>query len=150
MDCPKCASSEKTKNGCIKSIQRYKCKKCGYNFTVEKRSNEYPKSVKKQALQLYLEGLGFRSIGRFLKVSNVTVLKWIRSFGEEIKSLQSESKEIEMVELDEMHSFIGSKKTTVGYGLLLIDLGKDSSTSLLAIEEKRRQDSSGDQSGITK
>jgi DNA-binding NarL/FixJ family response regulator len=32
-------------------------------------------SVKRQALQLYLEGLGFRSIGRFLGVSHVSVQK---------------------------------------------------------------------------
>jgi hypothetical protein len=87
--------------------------------------------MKKQALHLYLEGLGFRSIGRFLGVSNVSVLNWIRSFGKEVQELSSESREIEMVEVDEMHSYIGSKKTTVGYGLLLIDMEKDSSTSLL-------------------
>ena len=132
MNCPKCNSVEKVKNGIVRDLQRYKCKNCGFNFTVEKRSNEYPKSLRKKALQLYLEGLGFRSIGRILEVSNVTVLNWIRSFGEEVLSLQSESKEIEMVELDEMHSYNGNKKTIVGYGLLSIDMEKDSSTSLLA------------------
>jgi uncharacterized protein YjcR len=90
--------------------------------------------MKKQALQLYLEGLGFRSIGRVLGVSNVTVLNWIRSFGKQLKALRKDSKEINIVELDEMHSYIGSKKTVAGYGLLLIDMGKDSSNSLLAIE----------------
>ena len=48
--------------------------------------------------------------------------------------LRKDSKEINIVELDEMHSYIGSKKTVAGYGLLLIDMGKDSSNSLLAIE----------------
>ena len=85
MDCPKCKSKNKIKNGFVKGIQRYKCKSCGYNFTVEKKSNAYPLSVKKKALQLYLEGLGFRSIGRILNVSNVSVLNWIRSFGKEVK-----------------------------------------------------------------
>jgi len=33
-----------------------------------------------------------------------------------------------------MHSYIGNKKTIAGFGLLLIDLGKNSSTSLLATE----------------
>jgi hypothetical protein len=99
-------------------------------------------------LHLYLEGLGFRSIGRFLGVSNVSVLKWIRSFGKEVEKLNSESQEIEMVEVDEMHSYIGSKKTIVGYGLLLIDMEKDSSTSLLAIGETRRQRNFGKQSNI--
>jgi len=29
---------------------------------------------------------------------------------------------IDIVELDEIHTYVASKKTTVGYGLLLIDL----------------------------
>ena len=49
-------------------------------------------------------------------------------------------KEIEVVELDEMHTYIGSKKTIVGSGLLLIDLGKDLSTSLLATGVPRQVD----------
>ena len=90
-----------------------------------------------------MEGLGFRSIGRFLGVSNVSVLNWIKSFGEQVTSLNEESKEIEVVELDEMHSYIGSKKTIAGYGLLLIDMGKNSSTSLLATEAQEQQKSFG-------
>src|SRR5690606_6557138 len=90
-----------------------------------------------------------RSIGRILEVSNVTVLNWIRNFGEEVQSLQSESKEIEMVELDEMHSYIGNKKTIVGFGLLLIDMGKDSSTSLLATEATKQQESYGNKLNTT-
>jgi hypothetical protein len=87
--------------------------------------------------------LGFRSIGRFLGVSNVSVLNWIRSFGREVEALASESKEIEMVEVDEMYSYIRIKKTSAGYGLLLIDMEKDSSTSLLATGVKEGQKSFG-------
>jgi hypothetical protein len=83
--------------------------------------------------------LGFRSIGRFRGVSNVSVLNWIRSFRTEIEALASESKEIEMVEVDEMHSYSRIKKTSVGYGLLLIDMEKDSSISLLATGAMKRQ-----------
>ena len=90
--------------------------------------------MKKNALHLYLEGLGFRSIGRLLGVSNVSILNWIRYFGEQVSLLNEDGKEIEVVELDETHSYIGSKKTIAGYGLLLIDMGKNSSTSLLATE----------------
>lgn len=132
MKCSKCNSENKVKNGFAKAKQRYKCLDCGCNYTVEIKSTSKPRSMKRNALHLYLEGLGFRSIARYLGVSNVSVLNWIKSFGEEITSLHSESKEIEMVELDEMHSYIGSKKTFVGYGLLLIDMGKNSSTSFLA------------------
>jgi transposase-like protein len=143
MNCPKCLCDKRVKSGFVKGIQRYKCKECGCNYTVELKSTAKPKFMKKQALHLYLEGLGFRSIGRFLGVSNVTVLNWIRSFGKEVQELNSESQEIEMVEVDEMHSYIGSKKTIVGYGLLLIDMGKDSSISLLATEAKKLQKNIG-------
>lgn len=139
MDCPKCNFTEKIKNGIVNCRQRYKCKNCGYTYTVTQRSTEYPDTVKRQALHLYLEGLGFRSIGRFLGVSNVTVLNWIRSFGETVRGLQSESQDIDFVELDEMHSYIGNKKTTVGHGLLLIDMANSSSISLLATGAIRRQ-----------
>ncbi|KAA6318079.1 hypothetical protein EZS27_031863 [termite gut metagenome] len=134
MNCPKCTSDKSVKSGKVKGVQRYKCKGCGCNYTVEQKSTAKSKSMKKQALHLYLEGLGFRSIGRLLGVSNVSVLNWIRNFGKEVGELSSENQEIQMVEMDEMHSYIGSKKTTVGYGLLLIDIGKNSSTSLLVTE----------------
>ena len=150
MNCPKCINSGKIKNGIIRGLQRYKCKSCGFNFSVERRSNEYPKSTRKKALQLYLEGLGFRSIGRILGVSNVSILNWIRNFGEEVKSLQSDSNEIEIVELDEMHSYIGNKKTTVGSGLLLIDMERNSSISLLVIGVTKQQKHFGNKLNITK
>jgi transposase-like protein len=77
---------------------------------VELKSTAKSQSMKKQALHLYLEELGFRSIGRILRVSNVSVLNRIRKFGKDVEPLHSESQEIEMVEVDEMHSCTGSKK----------------------------------------
>ena len=139
MTCPQCHSLKSVKSGKIRDRQRYQCKECGCNYTVEIKSTAKPQSQKKQALHLYLEGLGFRSIGRFLGVSNVSVLNWIRDFGKTVQYLHATSQPIEMVAVDEMHSYIGSKKTTVGYGWLLIDMGKDSSTSLLATEATKQQ-----------
>jgi hypothetical protein len=48
----------------------------------------------------------------------------------------SRTGEIEVVELDEMHTYIGSKKTTVGSGLLLIEMGTDLSTVKLVQGDK--------------
>ena len=109
MNCPRCNSSNHKKNGIVGGRQRYKCHDCGYNYTVELKSTAFSTSVKKQALQLYLEGLGFRSIGRFLGVSHVSVQKWIKKFGQELENLKSEN-EISIVELDEMHTYVGNKK----------------------------------------
>ena len=93
---------------------------------MEQRSGTGDKATKRQALELYLEGLGFRSIGRILKFSNVSILNWIKAFGRALPEIKR-TEPIEVMEMDEMHTYIGSKKTLAGYGLLLIEMGKDSS-----------------------
>ena len=77
------------------------------SHTVQPRGKEA--HLKRQAVELYLEGLGFRSIGRFLQVSHVAVYHWIRRFGEKLEELRS-AHEIEIIEMDEMYTSIGSKK----------------------------------------
>jgi len=134
MQCPRCKSENHVKDGIIKGKQRFLCKDCKYRYTVEYRGK--PLEMKKKALHLYMEGLGFRSIGRILQVSNVSVLNWIKSFGKEIESMQKECADapktnIDVVELDELHTYIKSKKTIVGSGLLLI--GMDTNTSILCL-----------------
>jgi transposase len=124
-NCPKCKSVNFRKDGIVKSRQRYLCRDCKHRFTVEQRGKS--NDLKRNALILYLEGLGFRSIGRCLNVSHVAVYNWIKAFGERLDDFRN-SGEIEVVELDEMHTYIGSKKTTAGYGLLLIGMGTGSST----------------------
>ncbi len=136
MRCPKCESDKLLKDGKVKGRQRHRCKECGYRHTVILKSTAKPQSTKRLALQLYLEGLGFRSIGRILNVSNVCVLKWIRFFGKELQNLKKKDTPIEIVEIDEMHTYVGKKKLTTGSGLLLIDMEKGSSISLLATVQR--------------
>jgi len=138
--CPKCKSMDICKNGIVKQKQRYLCKKCKYCFTVEHIGK--PDNYKRDALILYLEGLGFRSIGRFLKVSHVAVFNWIKKFGKQLDEIRS-SDDIEVVEIDEMHTYIGSKKNFVGYGLLLIEMGSNSSTVKLALGEPKQENDFG-------
>jgi transposase-like protein len=137
--CPRCLSDKSSKDSIVKGRQRYKCKGCQFSFTVQQKSGKIAtKEIKKAALNLYLEGLGFRSIGRILGFSHVAVYKWIKSFGEEIEQLQSKES-IEVVEIDEMYSYIGSKKNTAGYGLLLIDIANGSSILTLDQEVLKRE-----------
>ena len=75
----RCKSRELRKDGIVKNKQRYKCKACRYRFTAAQLGKGA--EVREAALGLYLEGLGFRSIGRLLKVSHVSVYNWIRDFG---------------------------------------------------------------------
>lgn len=149
MNCPECSYKKTVKNGLIKGVQRYKCKSCGYNFTtLETRGRSL--ETKKLALHMYLEGLGFRSIGRILKVSNVAVLKWIRKMADMIEKIAKEEKAdhsktalIEVMELDEMWHYIGKKNKSSGSGWLLTELPEGSLPGSSALVVKRQGENSG-------
>jgi len=119
--CPKCESCEHVKSGFKNKKQRYKCKKCGCNFT-QNNLRTYSFKIKFQAVKLYLEGVGLRSIGRILNVSNVTILFWIRNFGVLVRDyaqnqLPKDIQEVEVIEIDEMWHFTQKKYGGSGYGL---------------------------------
>jgi transposase len=140
-ECPRCKSNTYIKSGEVNNRQRYKCKGCAYHYSVIQKSDTSKESQRRLALTLYLEGLGFRSIGRILGFSHVAVYNWIKSFGEQIDSLRQE--EATIVEMDEMHSYVGNKKTIAGSGLLLIDLDTASSMLSLAQEDLKQDKNSG-------
>ena len=101
-----------------------------YRYTVERKSDVKTVDTKRLALDMYLEGLGFRAIGRVLKISYGTVYAWVKEWGSKV-SLPRRETPVETVELDEMHTYVGQKKTTAGYGLLLIDL--ENGISILSV-----------------
>ena len=136
MKCPKCNSEHYVKDGIVKNRQRYLCKQCKYRYTVLEIGK--PKVLKKLALELYLEGLGFRSIERILKVSHVSVLNWVKTLGKKIEEYRQVEGNIEIIEMDELHTYIRRKKTTVGSGLLLIGIDRNSSMSCLAVGEQKQ------------
>ena len=87
---------------------------------------------------MYLEGLGFRSIGRILDVSNVTVLYWVREFGHILKKhvekeLPNDIHDIEVIEIDEMWHFTQKKVASSGFGLLSKGQPRESSAFQLAV-----------------
>ena len=120
LNCPKCSRAGCPKDGVVKGKQYYKCKTCNYRYTVAKKGAA--NSIKRQTLMLYFEGLDFRSIGRFLDFSHVAVYSWIRGFGENVAALKSDHV-LKVIEIDEMHSYVGPKKNYCWIGrLLLIDM----------------------------
>lgn len=118
-ECPKCNSIKIVKHGIVKGRQRYKCKNCNYHFTVFKIGKELERIYIVRSLQLYLEGLGLRAISRVIGISHVTILNWIRKYGKQLEFIRIERDRDAIVEVDEIHSFVGSKKNEYGSGLLL-------------------------------
>jgi transposase-like protein len=109
MDCTRCGSTNYCKDGIVKGRQRYKCAICNYRYTVAQKSDVKSVSTKRMAFEMYLEGLGFRAIGRILRISYGTVYQWIRKWSHNLE-LPKRNEAIEVVELDEMHTYVGSKK----------------------------------------
>ena len=77
-----------------------------------------------------------------MKFSNVSILNWIKAFGEALPEIKQE-KPVRVMEMEEMHTYIGSKKTIAGYGLLLIEMRKDSSIAYWVPGELSQEKSSG-------
>jgi transposase-like protein len=108
MNCPRCNNTQSCKDGIVRSRQRYQCKSCRFRYTVSYRSNVKPITTKRKALQLYLEGLGFRAIGRILNISYGTVYQWVKACGKQV-SLPKRQGEVEIVQMDEIYTYVGSK-----------------------------------------
>jgi len=132
MDCPKCRSSHHVKDGIVRGKQRYKCKNCHYHYTVERKSDVKTPEIRRLALEMYLEGLGFRSIGRVLKISYGTVYRWVKEWSSHVSFPRRENP-METIELEKMLAYLQSKKATdLHYGLMLIDLKEH--ISLLSVK----------------
>ena len=114
MHCYKCGSVNYIKSGIIRNKQRYKCKDCNYKFT-NTHGRGYPPRMRAEAMQLYSENMGIRSIARYFKISPSTVLLWIRKVGN--RCIQSTQEEIpksisntDVIEIDEMWHFTKKKR----------------------------------------
>ena len=141
MNCPKWVSDTHVKSGFLKGKQRYKCKQCGCNFT-QSQTRGASLETTLFALKLYLDGTGFRAIGRILSVSNVTVLLWIRTLGKSVKStiqaqIPDDIRHVYVIEMDEMWHVSKKKNGRVGCGLRLIDRPKTVWDSQLEAEEEK-------------
>jgi len=108
MNCRRCFSNNYVKNGSAKGRPRFKCKDCNYRYTVAHKSTTKPPAIRRLALEMYLEGLGFRHIGMVLKISYVTVYNWVKKWGASVE-LPVREDAIDVVELDEMHTYVGKK-----------------------------------------
>jgi len=142
MNCPKCRVENNVKAGFNNGRQRYKCKSCGCHFTRPTPRGK-PIEAKRHAVHLYLEGVGFRGIGRLLKVSHVTVQDWIALAAESLEALVPlYPARVDILELDEMHHYIGKKTMLFGSGLLLdIANAKSLQPKWVAVARKQRKSS---------
>jgi len=132
--CRACGSTNCIKRGKRKGKQCWLCKCCGFQFTREDDRKD-PKNVLK-AVALYCAGLSYRAIGALMNYHNTTILHWVNDFAKEHYSKPVPKGEI-LVELDEMHHYLQSKKTLFGYGKHIVERLNDLSTGKLEIEVRQ-------------
>lgn len=78
MKCPRCSSENAVKNGFAVNRQRYKCKRCGCQFTRTAPRGKAEKD-KQLAAFLHTSGLSMNTIAKLVNVSVQTVSRWVHS-----------------------------------------------------------------------
>jgi transposase-like protein len=136
MKCRKCDSQATVKNGFMAGAQRYKCKNCSFQFTKETAHGK-PVKDKILALILYLSGLSMNMTAKIVGVSAQTIMRWIRFFYDKFANQNQHVSHIEEIEVDEMFSFLGKKKSLFGSGKLLIITLESSSGGNVVIVAQR-------------
>ena len=111
--CPHCArDSKQRKDGRTKAGSlRYRCGYCQRKYTPEPKEQGYGTAIRQQAIALYVDGMNFRRIARHLKVNHQTVINWVNAYSAALPDQTPQPDIVTTVELDEVFTFIGDKKT---------------------------------------
>lgn len=121
--CPSCNGKKNIKSGIVNDRQRYKCKACGYNFTVDKLGKKIDDYYVIKALQLYMEGLTYREIERILGVSHVSVMNWVRLYNIHRPENPGYHPSYKIMTADELSVFTSNPQNLKGSGLIITELG---------------------------
>ena len=126
MQCPQCKSQHIRKNGKRKGTQNHICVKCGRQFIQDYKPRGYSDSIRQECLKMYVNGMGFRAIERVKGVHHTTIITWIKQVGKMLPDAYHPEQTPEVGELDELETFVGSKKTKSGSGQPLTTSNQDS------------------------
>ncbi|MEO1253450.1 MAG: helix-turn-helix domain-containing protein, partial [Bacteroidota bacterium] len=119
----KCEGEETVKSGIVKGRQRFKCKSCGYYFTVQKLGKQVDNYVVIKALQLYIEGVSYREIERLLGVSHVSVMNWVKKYQIKAPKNPDYRPTYKVLTHSELLSQIKDSHFLNGSGMVLTELG---------------------------
>ena len=119
--CKNCSSKMVTRNGKVRNKQRYKCKNCGYNFTIgDERTSDKIIALKAMVVLLYSLAKGsYNMLGKIFGRDRSLIYRWIKEAGLSFDEPIVDG-DIAEIEFDEMWHFINSKKTNFGSSRRLI------------------------------
>ena len=118
--CTHCGSKDYVKDGHAVGKQRFKCKTCGRKFGGGVHSD----TKKDFALMLYMNNTGIRKIGKIVGVAPSVVIDWIRKASDILRrkiGRDIKKEEIDVIELDEIYTYVKKNLKGQQYGLLIVD-----------------------------
>jgi insertion element IS1 protein InsB len=112
--CTKCQSTHLSRNGKTKAgKQKYVCKDCGAYGSVDPQQSPYTEQEKEQILRAYQERSSLRGVERVYGTVYRTVMRWLEK---KVEGLPPPKDQLlpraanDVLELDEVWSFVGSKE----------------------------------------
>ena len=125
--CPHCDSECIRKNGIepLNGKQKYKCLSCNRYGTLG-AAPKYSDEKKQMIMNAYFERPSMRGIERMFNVSRHTLSSWLKKAAAlpENTSLSACIIDVpsdDILEFDEVHSYVKKKQITDGYGQLLAE-----------------------------
>lgn len=122
-NCPKCRHTNLVKSGFVGGRQRFRCKDCGYHFSVEKQGKAIDPYYIIKAIQLYLEGLSYREIERILGVSHVTISNYVRMYLKDQSIAQREQLSYRIYAHSELAAWVAKPENLINHGCIITELG---------------------------
>jgi len=123
--CTNCGSANYRKNGSYQGNQRYHCNDCGHYFSDKIRKFSY--ADKARALDMYLNNVGVRKVARFIGASPALIIRWVKAAGTRLsEQLEQASEQVksglpDIIEMDEIYTYVKKNSSAQSYGLLILD-----------------------------
>jgi transposase-like protein len=117
--CPRCGSRRLLRFGFVASKQRWRCKRCRYQFT-RLEGHGTPEPTRRAAVSLYGYGLSFNTVAHLLGTTAPSVLRWVCGYVDRCCA-KSPPGEAVVIELDEMWHVLQRKdnRLILGSGVLM-------------------------------
>jgi len=111
MKCPYCQNEDRQiKFGKNRSgSQKWRCKQCEKFYTPEPGEIGYSEEKRLQAVKMYADGMNLRRVARHLEVSPQSVANWVKAHAAQLPDAP-QPEGVDVVEMDELHTFIERKK----------------------------------------
>src|SRR5947209_19949089 len=109
--CPYCGQSARVIRAGTNHTgsKRMRCEACARYFTPDKKPMGYDPALRAQAVQMCLEGMSFRAVGRSLSVNFQSVINSYNAAHEQLPHQVEDTTPTENVEIDELFTYIGKK-----------------------------------------